>query len=162
MSVEEAEYDALETPLTGGSSSCSGINELTKMPKFQEDMKWELNLLDDMCQKGMELRMDENYDEQIWEQLDLVLVHKGEQDEMRRFREMGVYSYVDRETAYQDKDGVFVKVKWVRINKGTADNPKVRCRLVAQELGYGVKEDELFAGTPSSMAVKVVLSRMAS
>ena len=98
-------------------------------------MKWELNLLDDMCQKGMEPRMDEYYDEQTWEQLDLVLVQRGEQDEMRRFREMGVYSYVDRETAYQDKDGVFVKAKWVRINKGTGDNPKVRCRLVAQELG---------------------------
>ena len=58
--------------------------------------------------------------------------------------------------------GKFVKVKWVRINKETAMNPKVRCRLVAQELGYGSKEDELFAGTPSMTAVKMIIAKLAN
>ena len=34
--------------------------------------------------------------------------------------------------------------------------------MVAQELGYGTKVDELFAGTPSMTAVKLVLAKMAN
>ena len=52
-------------------------------------------------------------------------------------------------------DGKFVKVKWVSTNKGTKDEQVVRCRLVAQELGYGQRMGELFAGTPSLAAVKM-------
>ena len=56
-----------------------------------------------------------------------------------------------------DTEGKFVKVKWVRTNKGTPLEPDVRCRLVAQELGYGQRMDEMFAGTPSLMMVKMAL-----
>ena len=41
------------------------------IPKYQEDMLWELNILDDMCEKTVEPRVDEYYDEQTWEKLDL-------------------------------------------------------------------------------------------
>ena len=34
-----------------------------------------------------------------------------------------------------------------------------RCRLIAQELGYGQRMDELFAGTHSVMAMKLILYR---
>ena len=44
---------------------------------------------------------------------------------------MGVYSYVLREDAEKDADGVHVKTKWVRVNKGTAEHPHVKFRLVA-------------------------------
>lgn len=37
-------------------------------------------------------------------------------------------------------------MKWVRISKWRADNLDVRCRLVAQELGFGERLDRLFAG----------------
>merc|ERR1711946_14364 len=67
---------------------------------------------------------------------------------------MGVYDYVDRKTALEDEDGKFVKVKWVRTKKGGG----VRCRLVAQELGYGERLDELFAGTPSLGSVRAALT----
>ena len=46
-----------------------------------------------------------------------------------------------------------LKVKWVRTKKGNG----VRCRLVAQELGYGQRVDELYAGTPSLASVRVAL-----
>ena len=64
---------------------------------------------------------------------------------------MGVYEYVSRAQAETDDSGKFVKVKWVRVKKGEA----VRCRLVAQELGYGERLDELFAGTPSLGSVRM-------
>jgi hypothetical protein len=73
-----------------------------------------------------------------------------------------VYTYVTRREAEQDPRGVLVKVKWVRINKGTRIRQKVRCRLVAQEIRRGRKDDELFAGTPSLTAVNVILAKMAS
>ena len=44
-----------------------------------------------------------------------------------------MYDYVDRQTAHQDGEGIFVKVRWVRVNKGTKTNPHMKCRLVAQE-----------------------------
>ena len=55
------------------------------------------------------------------------------------------------------EDSVHVKTKWVRVNKGIAEHPQVRCRFVAQELALGEKLDELFAGTPSKSAVRLLL-----
>ena len=135
--------------------------------KIQDDMKWEINQVSDMCEPDPEIpfEMDftnEYYDENTGENLDSNLVKAGEQEEMDRFKKMKVYTYVSRREAERDPRGVFVKVKWVRINKGTRIRQKVRCRLVAQEIRRGPKDDELFAGTPSLTAVKVVLAKMAS
>ena len=126
---------------------------------FQDDMKWNLNTIEDMCEKENPdlLRRAADYayfDENTWEELDPKQVQKGEQEEYDRFCKMGVYEYVSREQAENDEDGKFVKVKWVRIKKGGG----VRCRLVAQELGYGERLDELFAGTPSLGSVRMALT----
>lgn len=133
---------------------------------MQEDMKWDERAVSDMCMsKDIELRRSETdlqyYDENTWEELDPAKVVEGERAELRRFEEMGVYEYVSREAAVNDPEGKFVKVKWVRTNKGSMADQVVKCRLVAQELGYGQRMDELFSGTPSLMAVKVALAHAA-
>ena len=125
----------------------------------QDDMSWHLHNVEDMCEKeDPELQRkiaDYSYfDENTWEELDPKLVAKGEQEEYERFCKMGVYEYASREEAENDSMGKFVKVKWVRTKKGEG----VRCRLVAQELGYGERLDELFAGTPSLGSVRMALS----
>ena len=74
---------------------------------------------------------------------------------------MGVYSYVPREQADQDMEGTFVPTKWVRIDKGTPASPKVRYRLLAQELAFGKTRDELFLSTPSLSAVTMALGHAA-
>ena len=81
---------------------------------------------------------------------------------MKRFKAQRVYGYCSRQDAKNDQDGKFVKVKWVRINKGSKLHPNVRCRLVAQEIAYGMKDDELYAGTPSLSTMKMLLSWYAS
>ena len=81
---------------------------------------------------------------------------------MPGFCKMGVYKHVSRQEAESDPEGKFVEAKWVWINKGAAENPKIRCRLVAQEVGYGTKVDELFAGTPSMTAVKLILAKVST
>ena len=125
----------------------------------QDDMRWDLHTVEDMCEKeDPELQRkiaDYSYfDENTWEELDPKQVAKGEQDEYERFCKMGVYAYASREEAENDTMGKFVKVKWVRTKKGGG----VRCRLVAQELGYGERLDELFAGTPSLGSVRMALT----
>ena len=97
------------------------------------------------------------FDENTWEILDQQLVKEAEKAEIARFKKMGVYSYVSRSEALNDPDGSFVKVKWVRTNKGTAAQPNIRCRLVAQEIGYGQRIDELFSGTHSLMSTKMAI-----
>lgn len=49
-------------------------------------------------------------------------------------------------------------MKCARINKGSDENPEIRCSLVAQELGFCERLDEMFAGTPSLTIVKLLLS----
>ena len=132
---------------------------------MQEDMRWDLMEVCDMCMPDNEdLRRSgtdmKYFDENTWEELDPERVAEGERAELERFKKVGVYDYETRAVAMNDELGKFV-VKWVRTNKGTAMDPEVRCRLVAQELGYGQRMDELFAGTPSLMAVKLILHHAA-
>ena len=61
------------------------------------------------------------------------MVKQGKDEEMKRFREMGVYRYVSSEEAHGDPDGIVVDTRWVTVNKGTKKDPNVRCRLVARE-----------------------------
>ena len=89
--------------------------------KVERKMK-EIALLEDMCEKTSygHQNLDQVYfDENTWDALDPKLVRQAEAEEMTRFRKQGVYSYHERWEALQDKEGQFVKVKWVRINKGT-------------------------------------------
>jgi hypothetical protein len=98
------------------------------------------------------------YDDHSGEPLDPGLVAKACQDEMRRFDHMQVYQHVPREEAH----GKIVKVRWVHSNKGTPEEPAIKCRLVAMEFASGEHRDDLFAGTPPLFAIKILLSLVAS
>lgn len=78
-------------------------------------------------------KMDNCYDDITGEWLDPKLVHAGCQEEMKRFEHMGVYKRAPSEEALSDPAMKLIGVRWVKVNKGTQDVPKVRCRLVAQE-----------------------------
>ena len=80
-------------------------------------------------------------------------VSEGGRDELERLKKM---DYETREVAMNDAFGMFVEVKWFRTNKGTAMDPEVRCRLVAQELVYSQRMGDLFAGTPSLTTVNLI------
>ena len=88
------------------------------------------------------------FDDTSGEMLDPLLVAKGCQEELQRFKQMGVYSYCDRRSIPHESK--LVNVRWVHVNKGSCDNPVVKCRLVCQEFNDGYNCDELFAGTPLS------------
>ena len=50
--------------------------------------------------------------------------------------------------------------KWVDVNKGTAENPNIRCRLVARDFKPKGEKDraDLFASMPPLEAKKVLFS----
>ena len=110
-----------------------------------------------------EYRIDDwcEYDDITGEVLDPSLVKRGKDEEMRRFREMGVYTYASKDEAYSDPDGGIVDTRWVTVNNGTRDDPNVRCRLVAREFAEKGNRDDLFAGTPPLVSVRVLLSLLA-
>jgi hypothetical protein len=136
--------------------------DVSALTQIQDDFQWEIHEVCDMTepenQEIKQMTVDMQYfDENTWEPLDPKAVEQGEKEELARFRTMGVYEYVSLDKATNDPEGKFVKVKWVRINKGSREHPQVKCRLVAQELGYGQRMDELFSGTPSLLTLRLVL-----
>ena len=129
---------------------------------YQDDMKWTVIEVSDMCipdDPVIKNTVDDmaDFDENTWEILDQQSVKEADNAEIARFWKMGVYFHVSRSEALNDPHGSFVKVKCVRTNKGTAAQPNIRCRFVAQELVYGQWIDELFSGTLSLMSTKLAI-----
>ena len=54
-----------------------------------------------------------------------------------------------------------IGTRWVNCNKQDKDNPKVRGRLVAQEVNNGQAQDEFYAATPPLEAKRVLFARWA-
>ena len=53
-------------------------------------------------------------------------------------------------------------MRWVDVNKGTKEVPKVRSKLVGQEFAHGERRDDICAPTPPSAAARFLLSTCAS
>ena len=92
--------------------------------------------------------------------LDPELVKKAREVEMTFFRKMVVYTRVPR-AMQKMKGGKIIGVRWVDVNKGDAENPDYRSRLVGQEYNTG-KDDELYASTPPLEALRFVVSSAAT
>ena len=64
--------------------------------------------------------------------LDPEAVRKGRQVEMDYFSGMRVYDRVPR-SEQLETGGPIIGTKWIDINKGDAEHPNIRCRLVGKE-----------------------------
>jgi len=130
-----------------------------------KEMLMKLTECSDMCDKEEEKAIRESLrgiDDVTGEELDPVLVTRARGEEMKGFEEFGVYEYVLREVAEKDEEGKFIGTRWVDHNKGTAESPEVRSRLVGQEFARGEVRDDLFAATPPLLASRMLLSATAS
>ena len=120
---------------------------------------------EDMCDKEEEKIIRESMtaiDDNTGEELDPVLVKKARDEELDGFEEFGVYETELRSVAENDEEAKFIGVRWVDVNKGTAENPEVRSRLVGQEFAAGQARDDLFAATPPLAAARMMVSGLAS
>ena len=95
------------------------------------------------------------------QRLDPKLMLEARRDEIRYFREMGVYEKVDIAESWSQTGKAPIAVRWVDINKGDSSNPCYRSRLVAKEFNTGVCP-ELYAATPPSECLRLMLSLLAS
>ena len=77
--------------------------------------------------------------------LDRALVGEARGVEMEYFKTMGVYDRVPRSEQAETK-GQIIGTKWIDVNKGAFDNPKIRSRLVGKEFRTG-PDDALYAST---------------
>ena len=76
------------------------------------------------------------------------------------FKSMGVYDYVPR-AEQKLTGGEIIGTKWIDVNKGDSDNPRLRFRMVGKEFRTG-PDDALYASTPPLEALRVVVSRAAT
>ena len=93
--------------------------------------------------------------------LDPKLVEKARREEMKYFKEMGVYVKVSKQECWEQTAKDPIAVRWIDINKGDTENPNYRSRLVAKEFKTDINP-ELYAATPPSECLRMLISRMAS
>ena len=97
---------------------------------------WSVDDVSDMCGETSEdvqraVTSMNFYDGTSGELFNQRLMRGAEDEELQRFKKMAVYDSMDRQTAHQDGEGIFVKVRWVRVKKGTKTSPHMKCKLVA-------------------------------
>ena len=64
-------------------------------------------------------------------------------------------------TEQKETGGRRIGTKWIDVNKGDSDNPRIRCWLVGKQFRIG-PDDAAYASTPPLEALRVVLSRAAT
>jgi hypothetical protein len=84
-------------------------------------------------------------------------VVNARKEEMEEFRKHKVYKKVPIKQCWDETGKGPIGVRWIDINKGDADNPEYRSRLVAKEIKKDTRED-LFAATPPLEAKKMLFS----
>ena len=85
------------------------------------------------------------------------LVAEARKLEMKFFNDMRVYDRVSR-AEMQERQGKDLKTRWIDVNKGDADSPKYRSRLVGKEF-KAYADDSLYASTPPLEALRLIMSR---
>ena len=94
------------------------------------------------------------YDEYTGETLPDDLVDQGKREELEFFRKKGVWRVIPRS---RTRGARVIGTRWVCCNKGDAQNPDIRCRLVCQEVNT-YDSDKFFAATPPLEALRMILS----
>ena len=90
------------------------------------------------------------------------LIQKARKEEIDTFLAIPVYEHVPRWEAECDEGAVLIDTTWVDTNKGSETRPDWRSRLCAREFAGSEARDDLFSPTPPLVALKLLLSELAS
>ena len=82
------------------------------------------------------------------------LVLQARKDEMNKFSQHNVYTKRPISECVRKQP---IGCKWIDINKGDANNPNYKSRIVAKEIKRG-PSDDMFAATPPLEAKKCLFS----
>lgn len=138
---ERRQISALEEKLTG--------------PSPDDDTEWE----ETMKEWG-----DQFMDDITGTLLDPELVKKARKEELDCVHKERIYERVPMRMRTQSEQKKPHGVKWIDVNKGDADRPKIRSRLVAREIKRAKSEDQqrpasaVFSATPPIETVMTLIS----
>ena len=113
---------------------------------------------------GMEVEAVTRDDEAAWDDvrggwLDREEVRKARMEEVGYMKDEKLWDEVPRKEAEGQR---IVSVKWVDTNKGTEDQPEIRCRWVARDFkGADRDREDLFAATPPWELKRLLMSHAA-
>lgn len=114
-----------------------------------------------MHEELLSLWGDQHWDDARGGWLDPALAVKGREEEMKFVHRHRVYSRVPRSVCYQETGKPPIKTGWAETDKGTENQPNVRCRWVAKDFKREPRP-ELYAATPPLEGVKMILSGAAT
>ena len=99
------------------------------------------------------------WDDRTSEKLDAGRVREARREEIEFMKSIPLYEEVDRQEAWDRTGKAPISTRWVDINRGTAESPDVRCRLVARDFKPKGEKDRwgLFAAMPPLEAKKILL-----
>ena len=88
-------------------------------------------------------------------------VRKARKEEVGYMKERGIWKVVPIDECWNKTGKRPIGTRWVDTNKGSEDNPDIRCRLVAQDFREKADKhrEDLFAATPPIEAERLALSR---
>ena len=124
--------------------------------------KDEIHALDEICAVEHEANDWRKYwDDLSGKELNWELTEAARKEEIECIHQMGVYVKVPISQCIERTGKRPIGTRWVDVNKGDSAKPKVRSRLVAQELNL-FKQPELFAATPPIEYIRFLVSCCAS
>ena len=89
------------------------------------------------------------------------LVAAARKEELEYFKSMNVYEYAPLVECWNTTGHAPIGTKWLDTHKGDAEKVNYRSRLVAKEFKVDI-QPELFAATPPSECLRLLVSRAAS
>ena len=125
-----------------------------------EDCKGEQILQGELSALYVREGVEQAVDDVSGAYLDPVLVAEARKSEMKFFSDMQVYDRVPLFEMLKNQ-GKIIKTRWIDVNKGDAQSPNYRSRLVGKEFKT-YADDSLYASTPPLEALRLVMSRAAT
>ena len=106
---------------------------------------------------------DDTYDGKTGELLSPELVNEARKEELGFMRQIELYDEVPLSECWEATGKPPIDTRWVDVNKGTVDDPDLRCRLVARDFKPKGERDrgDLFAAMPPLEAKKLLFHRAA-
>jgi len=100
-------------------------------------------------------------DERTGLELDVRLTKRAEAEEIEFMKKICLYDVVGNSECWEKIDKPPISTKWVRVNKGTTDEPDIRCRLVARDFKPKGEKDrsEIFAAMPPLESKKLLFQQ---
>ena len=104
---------------------------------------------------------EEYADQRTGEPLDPAMARAARMEEIAYMKKIGLFDEVPLEECWEKTGKAPTSTKWVDVNKGTADRPEIRCRLVARDFKPRGEKDreDLFAAMPPLECKKLLFKK---